>query len=281
VQAARATVETARLNLERVGQLNREGLVSQRELELAQLKRAEADTELNSKLAGLREAEAAESAAMAEQLRTDAEALSSVSSAWADAKKAAADIAKAEMEQAKLEVTIARQATQRITSPVSGTVVWLNHVRTSGVVKSGQRLALVVPANAREAVELLIDGNDAPLVRRGRKVRLQFEGWPAVQFSGWPQVSVGTFGGEVLFADPMLRSDGRLRVVVKPDATEPPWPDRKTLPLGARAKGWILLDEVRIGYELWRQLNGFPPAIQSPPPGFSPDAATEKTGAKK
>jgi hypothetical protein len=25
--------------------------------------------------------------------------------------------------------------------------------------------------------------------------------------------------------------------------------------------GWILLDRVRLGYELWRQFNGFPPRL--------------------
>jgi multidrug efflux pump subunit AcrA (membrane-fusion protein) len=275
VQAARAGVNTARLNLDRVRGLTEEGLASTRQLELAQLKVAEAETELNSKLAGLKEAEAAESAAFADQLKVDAEALSSVSSAWADAKKAAADIAKAEMERAKLDVTIARQKSQRITSPVSGTVLRLNHVVGSGVVKSGDRLALVVPDNVREAVELFVDGNDAPLVRKGRRVRLQFEGWPAVQFSGWPQVSVGTFGGRVRFVDPMLRPDGKLRVVVEPDETEMAWPSRETLPLGAKARGWVLLDEVRLGYELWRQLNGFPASV-APPAGAAPGGVSTK-----
>ncbi|MFZ9886124.1 MAG: HlyD family secretion protein [Myxococcota bacterium] len=264
VQAARASVDAAQLNLKRVEGLANEGLASTRELELAQLKLAETETELNAKLASLREAEAAENAAFAEQLRVDAEAMSSVSSAWADAKKAAADIAKVEIERAKLDVTIARQQAQRITSPVDGTVVWLHHQRGGGVAKAGERLALIVPLDVKQAVELFLDGNDAPLVRSDRKVRLQFEGWPAVQFSGWPQVSIGTFGGRVLFADPMLRPDGRLRVVVVPDEDDMPWPARETLPLSAKARGWVLLDEVSVGYELWRQLNGFPATVAPP-----------------
>ena len=46
----------------------------------------------------------------------------------------------------------------------------------------------------------------------GRKVRLQFDGWPALQFSGWPAVAVGTFGGEIAVIDPVAGPDGRYRV---------------------------------------------------------------------
>jgi hypothetical protein len=30
---------------------------------------------------------------------------------------------------------------------------------------------------------------------------------------------------------------------------------------GARAQGWVLLNRVSVGYELWRQFNGFPPTL--------------------
>ena len=263
VHAARMAVDTAQRNLLRIEQLQQDGLSSIRELELASLKVTEMETSLASKKAGLKEAEAAENAAFAEQLRVDAEALSSVSSAWADAKKAAAEIAKARMERAKIDVKIARQESQRITAPVDGTVVWLNHQRGGGVVKMGERLALIVPSKARLAVQLMVDGNDAPLVQPGREVRLQFEGWPALQFSGWPQIAIGTFAGKVLFADPILQTDGRLRVVIEPDGDNS-WPSRESLPLATRVRGWVLLDEVSVGYELWRQLNGFPPTLVSP-----------------
>ena len=57
---------------------------------------------------------------------------------------------------------------------------------------------------------------------------------------------------------------GKFRVVVRPDPTEPDWPAQRFLRQGARANGWVLLNEVRLGYELWRQLNGFPPAVDPP-----------------
>ena len=52
---------------------------------------------------------------------------------------------------------------------------------------------------------------------------------------------------------------GTFRVVIVPDPDQPPWPDGEALRQGVRAKGWVLLGQVSLGYELWRQLNGFPP----------------------
>lgn len=108
-------------------------------------------------------------------------------------------------------------------------------------------------------VELQIDGNDLPLVQKGDRARLQFEGWPAAQFVGWPSVAVGTFGGRVYLVDPTANDRGQFRILVEPDPDEPAWPDEQYLRQGVRAQGWVLLNQVSIGWELWRQLNGFPP----------------------
>ncbi|MCA9698896.1 MAG: transporter, partial [Myxococcales bacterium] len=106
------------------------------------------------------------------------------------------------------------------------------------------------------------EGKDGPLVTAGRKVRLQFQGWPAVQFVGWPSAAVGTFGGEVVFVDASADEYGRFRVVVLPDPEDEPWPDSQWLRQGVRTNGWVLLDQVSLGFELWRQFNGFPPAVE-------------------
>ena len=122
----------------------------------------------------------------------------------------------------------------------------------------------IVPATSRPAVELWVRGVDAPLIEPGRKVRLQFEGWPAVQFMGWPSVAVGTFGGTVALVDPTDSGDGRFRLMVVPDEDDEPWPSDRFLRQGARTKGWVLLNEVKLWFEMWRQLNGFPPAVNPP-----------------
>ena len=120
---------------------------------------------------------------------------------------------------------------------------------------------MIVPDTDELAVEMKVSGNDMPLIHEGDRVRLQFEGWPAVQFVGWPSVAVGTFGGKVNRVFPTDDGMGNFRVVVTPDnhfAREDGWPDDRYLRQGVRANGWVLLKQVPLGYEIWRQLNGFP-----------------------
>ena len=131
-------------------------------------------------------------------------------------------------------------------------------------VKKGDVLAQFVPQTLKLAVEIYIDGNDLPLMYPGRKVRLQFEGWPAVQVSGYPSVALGTFGGVVSVVDASNSTNGYFRVIIEPD-TEDIWPDQAFLRQGSRVYGWILLNEVSLGYELWRQFNGFPNKLDGPP----------------
>jgi hypothetical protein len=78
-------------------------------------------------------------------------------------------------------------------------------------------------------------------------------------------VAVGTFGGRVALVDPSSDELGRFRILVVPDPQDEPWPSREFLRQGARANGFVLLDRVRLGYELWRQANGFPPTVAIDP----------------
>ena len=103
-----------------------------------------------------------------------------------------------------------------------------------------------------------------PLVREGDHVRLQFEGWPAVQFAGCPSVAVGTFGGSVVAIDESDDGKGKFRLQVRPDGE---WPSHRFLRQGVRANGWVMLQQVPLGYEIWRQLNGFPPVVAEDEPG--------------
>ena len=111
-------------------------------------------------------------------------------------------------------------------------------------------------------------------------MRLQFEGWPAVQFAGWPSVAVGTFGGVVKVVDAQGRADGRFRVLVVPDPSAAPWPEKPYLRQGGRANGWLLLDTVRLGYEFWRQLNAFPPSVEQKPDFYGADGALGASKSK-
>jgi len=190
-------------------------------------------------------------------------------------KKLLASEASAAASLAKAEVKLSRQQTQLINAPRDGTILRVLHGAGSVFVSEGDIIAVFVPDNLKPAVELYISGNDLPLVYPGRHVRLQFEGWPAIQFSGWPSVAIGTFGGVVSVVDSSASHKGKFRVIVTQEEGEK-WPDTTFLRQGTRAYGWILLNQVKLGYELWRQFNGFPPALDE-----SPNFGDNEFGVKK
>ena len=129
------------------------------------------------------------------------------------------------------------------------------------MVSVGDPLCVIVPDTEDRAVEIMLHGNDAPLVSPGRHVRLQFEGWPAVQFAGWPSVAVGTFGGRVVSVNATDNGKGKFIAYVRPDDDRHGWPDDRYLRQGVRANAWILLERVPLWYEIWRNMNGFPPVV--------------------
>ncbi len=265
-KAARAELEAALKQVQRQRGLAERGLISQRALELAELSATKSQAEVDLAAAGISEAKASLTALQAERLRVDAEGMAKVQTAEAALRKANADAAYARRDLVKAESELSRQDARQVKAPRSGTILSVDGNQGGQVVSSGKRLALLVPNSGRRAAELWVSGNDAPLVQPGRKVRLQFEGWPAVQFVGWPSVAVGTFGGVVQLVDAASSQDGKLRVVVVADEAELPWPSRQHLRLGARAKAWVLLDEVTLGWELWRLVNGFPLSVPDPLP---------------
>ena len=129
-------------------------------------------------------------------------------------------------------------------------------------VDIGDPLFEIIPDTDFLWVELSVRGMDQPLIHIGDKVRLQFDGWPAIQFVGWPSAARGTFGGIVFAINPADDGKGNFKVFVVPDPTDPieeRWPDRRYLKQGVRANAWIIMESVPLGFEIWRQLNGFPP----------------------
>lgn len=156
------------------------------------------------------------------------------------------------------ETKLSRQQTQLIRAPKSGVIMRTAAGDLATMVKEGDVVATFVPDDSQRAVELYVSGLDVPLIYPGRRVRLQFEGWPAVQFSGWPSLAIGTFSGEVKVVAPSVSPNGKFRILVGEIEGET-WPDARFLRFGGRANGWVLLNTVSLGYELWRQMNGFPP----------------------
>jgi multidrug efflux pump subunit AcrA (membrane-fusion protein) len=174
----------------------------------------------------------------------------------------------------KADIGVSRQSSQVVRAPQDGRIVHIVAGTTATVVKAGEAIATFAPAHVERAVEVYLSGLDAPLVEAGLPARIMFEGWPAVQFSGWPEAALGTFPGIVLTVDPMAQANGRFRALIREDPSEP-WPADRYLRLGGQARAWVQLSEVRLGYELWRQLNRFPPKPPQPTPASDPGAVKQ------
>ncbi|MFN7938607.1 MAG: HlyD family efflux transporter periplasmic adaptor subunit [Bryobacteraceae bacterium] len=273
--AAEATLVADRLNLDRQKKLIEKGLTSTRNVELAQMAYDRAVAEVERSRAAVNAEKNSKSVLTADQQKIVTDFRASIEDAKASRATALTEIANANIELQRVDARLARQESQTVRAPRDGTIFRLLAQPGSEVLKSGDPVALLVPEATQVVVELWMSGNDAPLITPGRDVRLQFEGWPAIQFVGWPSVAVGTFGGKVLLVDSTDNGEGKFRVLVTPDPMDEPWPSARWLRQGVRANGWVLLNQVKLGFELWRQFNGFPPTVAITEPG------KEKSGGKK
>ncbi len=142
---------------------------------------------------------------------------------------------------------------------------YVNRAIQSGIgetIKEGTQIVSIMPAKYDIAVETFVSPTDLPLVHKGEKVRVWFDGWPTVVFSGWPNMSYGTFGGRIVAVENFISPNGKFRVLIAPDKDEEPWP--KQVSIGSGAQTLALLDNVPIWFEIWRKLNGFPPNYYQP-----------------
>ena len=156
----------------------------------------------------------------------------------------------------------ARQEFYVITAPQDGFITKLLVQGIGETIKEGASILSFMPKNPSLAVEIYVDPIDLPLMNVGENVRLQFDGWPAIVFSGWPGASYGTYGGEIYAIDKFISPNGKYRVLVRQDINDHTWPD--ALRFGGGSKAMILLNDVPIYYELWRNINGFPPNFYTP-----------------
>lgn len=171
-----------------------------------------------------------------------------------------AEVSKLQNEIANLDI---RNEQYVVYAPQNGYIVQALKTGLGEIIKEGEEVASIMPENPKMAVEMYVYPMDVPLLSPGRKVRLEFDGWPALQFSGWPSVAVGTFGGKIEVIDRVESKNGKFRILVTPDEHDEPWP--KQLRMGSGVQGWAMLDEVKVGYEIWRQLNGFPASLKEKP----------------
>lgn len=150
-----------------------------------------------------------------------------------------------------------RQNFYYITAPQSGYITKTIKKGVGETIKEGTDIATIMPDKYDLAVEVYMKPQDLPLLNIGNNVRLRFDGWPAIVISGWPESSTGVFSGDIVAIDQFLGDNGYYRMMISPDKTEKEWPER--LRVGTGTNAFILLKEVPIWYEVWRQLNGFPP----------------------
>jgi multidrug resistance efflux pump len=266
-----STVYAQRLT--RREQLYRDGLASQVDLESFRLQSQQSNAKLVEKRQELGNARIELNSVRAEYSEKIAKAKADRNATRAEIGEGQAEVAKLRNEYTSMQL---RAGFYRITAPQDGFVVRAQQAGIGDLVKEGDAVVTIQPAAPALAVQLAMKPMDVPLLRVGRKVRLQFDGWPALQFIGWPSVAVGTFGGIVQVIDYTASADGSFRVLVTPDPDDEPWP--KQLRMGGGANGWAMLDTVRVWFEIWRQLNGFPASVKASDGGYSSGAGD---GAKK
>lgn len=265
-EARKIDYEVAINQFERMKELYKEGLKSLTEFEARKmaLQRAQADkiAAENKLLASKNEV----LNARVELISIPAQFRNAIAKSEADKSSAFSSMFTSEAEVTKLENQLENFSIRRgmyfITSPVNGHITKAIQAGIGEAVMQGQQIVSLMPANIELAVEMYVRPLDLPLLVKGQPVRIQFDGWPAIVFSGWPNTSYGTYGGRIFAMDNFISENGLYRVLVKPDFEDYPWPD--ALRVGAGTYNMLLLKDVPIWYELWRQLNGFPPDYYKP-----------------
>jgi len=207
----------------------------------------------------------------AEYLDKIAKAESDLDNTMSEYYETEAEISKMKNEFANLQI---RNDQYHILAPQNGYVVKAMKAGYGETISEGETICTIMPDVQDVAIEMYVKAMDVPLLSKGRKVRVEFDGWPALQFSGWPSISVGTFGGTVKVIDYVNSKPGEFRILVVPDPTDEPWPVQ--LRVGSGIKGWVMLDNVQVWYEIWRQLNGFPPSLYKAPEPEEKDKKEKK-----
>lgn len=265
--AAKTDFEVANDRYLRNNELFKKELISRNSLESYKLKIQESSAKLNSARSKfsistneLKNAEVELNSVKTEYIGKIAKAISEKNEATYGLHNAEAELSKLRTEQKSTQI---RNSNYFVHAHQSGYVVKAFKSGVGEIIKEGEAILSILPDKHTLATELYVNATDVPLLTKGRKVRLQFDGWPALQFSGWPSVAVGTFGGIISNIDGVNSAKGKYRILITQDPNEEAWPSQ--LRMGSGVYGWAMLDIVPVWFEVWRQLNGFPPSLQSPP----------------
>ncbi len=262
----------AKVQYERAKNLFERGIDSRAKVEDKQAKLQEtlnkvvaASNKLNSTRQELTITQVELGAIRAEYSEKIAKARSDIASALSDGYNANAEADKLRIQASNYEK---RTGFYYITAPQDSYITNIIKPGIGETIKEGDGIVSIMPAHYELAVELYVNPMDYPLVnvdstinRKKPNIRFLFDGWPAFIFSGWPGQSFGTYEGEIFAIDNEISLNGKYRILVveKPGSKE--WP--KELRVGSGAQGIVLLNNVPLWYEIWRQLNGFPPDYYS------------------
>ncbi len=275
LEAVKTQIKIANTQFNRSVTLNKEGLKPLTDVEEKRLKLQEVEakiiTQENKLLASKNElinAKVEINRISAEYAEKDSKARSDQFTALSSQYDTEAQVNKLQNQYVNYQI---RNGMYYIKAPQDG---YVNRAIQSGIgetIKEGTQIVSIMPAKYDIAVETYVSPTDLPLIHKGEKVRIWFDGWPTIVFSGWPNMSYGTFGGKIVAIENFISPNGKFRVLIAPDEKEATWP--KQISIGSGAQTLALLDNVPIWFELWRKLSGFPPNYYKP--------NVEKTKEKK
>jgi multidrug resistance efflux pump len=266
LEAVKTQLKIAQTQFKRSQDLNKEGLKPLTDLEEKRLKLQDAEAKIITQQNKFLTTKNEYINSKLEVNRITAEYADKTSKAESDRFTALSSQFDTEAQVNKLQNQVTnykmRNELYYIKAPQNG---YVNRALQSGLgetIKEGTPVVSIMPSKYDIAVESFIEPIDLPLVHKGEKVRIWFDGWPTIIFSGWPNASYGTFGGKIVAIENFISPNGKYRVLIAPDKDDYPWP--KQLSIGAGAQTFALLDNVPIWFELWRKLNGFPPNFYTP-----------------
>ena len=276
LEAAQTQVEIAKSQFERLQTLQEEGLYSQTDLEARRLKLQEAQAKLIAQRNDLLSSRNQVINAEIEINRIRAEYADKISKTKQEIFTSQGNQFTTQAEVDKLEIELSnyeqRSELYYIVAPQDGYVNKALRAGLGETFSQGEQLVGIMPSNYQMAVETYVRPLDLPLIHVGEEVQIQFDGWPAIIFSGWPNLSYGTYGAKVVAVENYISPNGKYRVLLAPDPDDNPWPEQ--IGIGSGAQTIALLENVPIWYELWRNLNGFPPNY------YAPDNGTQEKPAK-
>jgi len=273
LEAVKTQIKIANTQFNRAVTLNKEGLKPLTDVEEKRLKLQEVDakiiTQENKLLASKNElinARVEVNRISAEYAEKSSKAKSDQYTALSNQYDTEAQVTKLQNQYVNYQI---RNDMYYIKAPQNG---YVNRALQSGIgetIKEGTQIVSIMPSKYDIAVETFVSPTDLPLLHKGEKVRIWFDGWPTIVFSGWPDMSYGTFGGKIVAIENFISANGKFRVLIAPDETEASWP--KQVSIGSGAQTLALLDNVPVWFEIWRTLNGFPPNYYQPQSKSTPD----------